>query len=69
MSSRIYNDNRDELGFDMGDGLDNSWVLFEPFDGGIRVDQFSADGDVVLSPEHARLLAARLVEWADRGEK
>lgn len=68
-ASRIYKDESDEIGFDMGEHAADSWLRASRWPNGVHIDSSNMDGALVLSPDHSRRLATTLKEWADEATK
>lgn len=68
-TSRVYEDTDNFLGIDMGRRADGSWIKLDRGIGNLYIESCCADGSVILSPRHARLLAARLIEWSRKRER
>jgi len=62
--SRVYEDSDTFLGIDMGKNSDGSWVKLDRGAGTLHIESCCAEGPVILSDEHARLLASRLRSWS-----
>lgn len=63
--SRIFEETRESLTFDMGEKAEGSWLRADAIHGCVAFDMSSMDGELILSPRHAEALGARLLLWAD----
>lgn len=63
--SRIFEETRESLTFDMGEKAEESWLRADAIHGCVAFDMASMDGELILSPRHAEVLGARLLLWAD----
>lgn len=62
--SRVYEDSPEFLGIDMGKIAYGSWIKLDRSTGHLHIESCCAEGPVILSTEHARLLASRLRSWS-----
>lgn len=67
ITSRIADETGESIVFDMGEQFDGTWLRVESRpDGGAFVDHAALDHEMILSRDHALVLAHKLIGWAAR---